>query len=492
MPPNGESNPKPTTSTTGIPSIEHDQAIDLRDVGRRLGRGLSQTIGLALLGLAIAAAAWLGVCSFLPISTSTRVIFSFPGFGKGQYPDGSKFTPNDLTAPDVIDEAIKGASLDAFSGFESKIRAALSVEGIISADETKSRDRLRATGQTPPPYTPDEYEVALTLPRKFPLSNGQRSILLNGIINAYREKFERSYVDVPLAFGSVFQNVGNADYFEYERVLYDEIQNITAYLNQQLAQAKNFRSPTTNLSFSDLLDQTDVFSQIRLNETLGLIRQSGLSRDRKLALIKMDYYLHTLEDQEQKAIEDQKVIQGLLAQAQDHAQSYVLGIKSQAAQPRSENPLLDQGLIDSLLANDSYNFLVRKALDAGLEVKKIQAEKAQLLERRKSMESFLPDSHEDRSGLIVQVQKSLGELQSAYKELVTNIRKTQVDFAHQQFADAIRLSDAIRTEGMLRPLVKVSAVGLFLGAALGMGLSLLGLYVGESGRRKVESGNGAT
>ena len=471
-------------------STEQEEVIDLRDVLKRLGCGLAQIFGLGFLGLAIAAIVYLGAIRSSPLSTSTRVVFSFPGFAKGQYPDGSNFEPNDLTAPDVIDEGIRRQGLDTSSNFESKIRAALSIEGIIPSDVTKARDRLRAAGQTPPPYTPDEYAVTLTLPRNFPLNNGQRALLLNGIVNAYRNKFERTYVNVPLTFGNAFQSLQSADYFEYEQILSDEIQTVTTYLNQQLAQAKNFRSPTTNLSFSDLLGQTDVFSQIRLNETLGLIRQNGLSRNRKLALVKMDYYLHMLEDQEQKAIEDQKVIQGLLAQAQDHAQSYVLGIKSQAAQPRSESPVLDQGLIDSLLANDSYNFLVRKALDAGLEVKRIQAQKAQLLERRKSMAQFLEGSHEDQSALIAQVQKSLGELQNSYQVLITSIRKTQTDFAHQQFADAIRLSDGIRTEGMLRPLVEASAVGLFLGAALGMGLSLLGVYVGKSGGRRSESGDG--
>jgi len=460
-------------------SADQEERIDLLDIFRRLGRGLPQIIGLGLLGLVVAAAADLALSRFLPISTSTRVAFSSPGFGQGQYPDHSMFSPDDLRAPDVIAEAIKQEGLDGSSNFQSKIRMALSVEGIIPSDEAKSRDRLRATGVTPPPYYPDEYAVTLTLPRNFPLNIGQRALLLRGVINAYRDKFARTYVNIPLAFGNAFETLHNADYFEYELVLNDEIQHITAYLHQQLAQANNFRSPTTNLTFNDLLDQTDIFSQIRLNETLGLIRQNGLSRDRKLALIKMDYYLQTLEDHEHEAIEDEKVIQDLLSQAQNRVQSYVLGIKTQATEPRPDAPILDQGLIDSLLANDSYSFLVRKALDAGLAVKSIQAREAQLLERRKSVEVLLEASHEDRSILLVQVQKSLGELQAAYEELIANIRKTQADFEHQQFADVIRLSNSISTEGMLKPLAEASILGLFLGTALGLALSLLGVYLGE-------------
>src|SRR5690606_333409 len=115
--------------------------------------------------------------------------------------------------------------------------------------------------------------------------------------------------------------------------------------------AKAFRSQSTNLSFSDLLKQTQLFTQLRLNETLGLIRQNGLSKNRATAMVKMDYYLRTLEDQERKAAEEAKVVQDLLTKMQERGQGYVLGVKSQAAQSNPGAPILDQGLIDSLLVN---------------------------------------------------------------------------------------------------------------------------------------------
>jgi len=457
---------------------QQDQAIDFLDISRRLGRGMAQILGMALLGVVIAAGVILVASRFQPISTGTRVVFSFPGFEKGQYPDGSKFEPDDLIAPDVVADAIKREGLADSDDFQAQVRVGLNVEGVIPADEVKARDRIRAAGEVLSPYIPNEYAITLTLKRSLPLSIDQRRLLMNAIVNTYREKFERTYADVPLAFGNAFETLKSADYFEYEMVLTEESQHITVFLNQQLDQAKNFRSSSTNLSFSDLLNQTDLFRQIKLDETLGLIRQNGLSKDRNLAMVKMGYYLATLEDQEQEALADEKTVQDLLSKAQEHLQSYVLGIKSELAQPRSEAPLLDQGLIDSLLANDSYNLLVRKALDAGLEVKRIQARKAQLLERRRDMQAFLGKSGASGRVIARQVDDSLGNLKVAYGELIKSIRDTQADFARQRFADAIRLSDKIKTEGMLKPLAEASGLGLFLGAALGAGLSLLGVYFG--------------
>ena len=460
------------------------EGIDLREVFARLARGLAQTLGLAALGLAIAAIVYLVAGPSTTATTSMRVTFAFSGIEKGEYPDHSKFQPADLRAPDVVISALNRQKLDASEETQSKIRAALTIEGIIPPDVIKTRDRLRAAGQNPPAYIPDEYLVTLTLPRKFPLSTQQRGLLLNGIVSAYQEKFQRTYATVPQAFGSAFDTLKNADYFEYELILNAEMQSIISYLNQQLEQAKTFRSSTTNLSFSDLLKQTESFSQIRLNETLGLIRQNGLSRNRGIAMVKMDYLLRTLGDQEQKAMEEEKVVQDLLTKTQERAQNYVLGIKSQATQQRTEAPILDQGLIDSLLANDASNFLVRQALAAGLEVKRIQSEKAQLLERRKNMESFLKSTGEDQSAIITQVQKSLLDLEVSYKDLVSNIRKTQADFAKQQFADAIRISMQPITGSLYRSMVVAAAIGGFIGLALGMGLSLLGVYLG--GRKPAE------
>jgi hypothetical protein len=455
--------------------FNEDDSIDFAELFRRLQRGLPLTLGLALIGLAVAATGYFAAGLFLNVDTTTRIVFSFKGFEKGEYPDQSKFQADDLRAPEIIGEALRRQGLEATEGLQGKVRSALTIEGIIPPNVIKERDRLRAAGQTLPPLVPDEYQVTLTLPRKFSLDNRQREKLLNEIVSVYREKFQRTYASIPLAFGSAFEALKGADFFEYELILNTEIQNITAYLNQQLETAKNFRSQSTNFSFSDLLKQTQLFAQMRLNETLGLIRQNGLSSDRTTAMVKMDYYLRTLEDQEDKAVEEENVVQDLLSKTRQRGEDYVLGVKSQAVQARPEAPLLDQGLIDSLLANDAYNFLIHQALEAGLKVRHIQAEKAILLERRKNMDSFLKGSVIDQSLIIAQAKSSLVGMETAYQALISNIRKTHEDYARQQFGDAIRVTMQARTGSFYPGLTLAGIAGLGVGAALGMGLSLLGI-----------------
>jgi hypothetical protein len=456
-------------------SEEEDPIVDLHDISRRLGRGLGQMIGLALLGLVIAAVTYLVASTRLPVSTSTRVIFAFPGLEKGEYPNQSKFEPDDLRAPEIIAEALKRQRLDTSDEFQSQIRGALDIESVIPPEVMKQRDRMQAAGQSLPFYQPDEYIVTLSLPKNFPINEEQRSRLLNEITGVYREDFGRTFTGSLAAFGHVFDVLRNADYPEYEQVFNREIADLTDYLSRQLQQDKSFRSPTTHLSFQDLLEQTQLFIQDRLSEPLELIHQGGLSRNRALEVAKMEHSLRNLDQQEHHAAGDQKVFTDLLNQPQ--AWRYVLDAKSQANLPYPEIQLLDQAS-DPLLPNNTGGFLVLRAIAAGLKVSQLQADKALLLEQLDALKS----AKEDLSDT-AQVQKLLNDLEPAYHELIDNIRKTQADFARQQFANAIRISAAVSTTGgIFRKLALIGAVGCFLGLAAGMGLSLLGIYVGSAKR----------
>ncbi len=458
-----------------------DDSIDFAELFGRLRRGLPLTLGLALLGLALAAIAYSVHGSFETLTTSTLVVFSFPGFERGEYPDKSKFQPDDLRSPEIVAEALKREGLDATPEIQSKVRAALSIEGIIPDSIIKERDKLRASGQTSRLYVPDEYTLTLSLPRKFPLSSRQRELLLNEIVSVYQEKFTRTYVALPLNTGKAFESLVDADYFDYDLVLNLESQNIGTFLTQMTASARAFRSPRTNLSFSDLLKQSQIFTQIRLNEVLGLVRRDGLSKDRNLAMMKMDYYLKTLSDQENIAVEEEKVVQSLLKQASEREQSYALGVKSQATQQRSDALVVDQGLVDSLLVNDAYNFLVRQTLEVSLKTRRIQSEKAILQERRDNMLTFIKSDLAQKSETLAQFQKSLDSIKRVYESLINDIRLTYEDYQQQQYSDAVRVSMQAGTGGFYRSLALAGMAGLGMGAALGMGLSLLGLAGAKQG-----------
>jgi hypothetical protein len=460
------------------------ESLNLRELWNRVARGAAQIIGFGLLGVVGACLFYFASSLTTTVTTSAHVVFSFPGFERGQYPDGSRFHPDDLRSSGVVSEALSRGGFDHSSDFQSKIQSGLSMEALIPPEINKIRDRLRAEGQVLAPIVADEYRLTLTLPRTFKFNGHEREVLLTNIINVYQENFERTYSDVPAPFANVFDTLRDSDFTDYELILTKDLQSITKYLTLQVNRAPAFRSITTRLSFGDLLEETELFTEVNLDGILSKIYFQGISKNRQAALLKINYYLHTLEEQENKAIQEERVLLDLLAKSQDRAQNYVLGVKTSTASAHPEGPILDQGLIDSLLANDAYNFLIRKDLDAGMKVKDLQAEHSQLLERRKQLESISSDPAADanQAASWADVEKSLSEIERQYSVLLTKIQKTNADFGRQEFASAIRISGSVAAEEPTKGPLFVCAVGLVIGVFAGLGLSFVGVYIGSSPR----------
>ena len=452
--------------------VEKDSGIDFAEMLWRAKRGATTTLGLTLLCAALGLVTALVILSGQTPVTALRIAFGFPGAERGEYPNGTKFQPDDVRAPDVVNEALKHLGLADESGeLSTRLRGAITVSGLISPTIARERDRLRAAGQPLPPYTPDEYEITLSLPRTHSMDMRQRGLFLTEMVNSYREKFSRTFVKLPPQFASAFEQLKTADFPDYELILNRQMRQLHSFLEQQVTQAKQFRSMSNNLSFQDLLRQTEVFAQVHMNEVLGLIYLGGLSKDRTRAIANMDYQLRLLEEQDIRLRQEESVITGLLASTQARAQNYVLAAKSEV--PSNPQTIMDQGLIDALLANDAYNFLVRRALDAGLAVKGVEAEKALLQERRKRLEGFLRDSSAEMAGTMQKTQDALSALEVGYRGLLDDIRIVMDDYAKQEYADAIRLTFQATTRSWLKATVLGAILGCAIGFPLGLGLSLL-------------------
>ena len=100
-PSSGSSNPNESQNSEGTYD-DFSEDIDLSRLFARLRRGVAATLGLAAIGLAFSAGIYLVASPLTTSSTSMRVAFAFSGFGRGEYPDHSKFQPDDLLAPDKI------------------------------------------------------------------------------------------------------------------------------------------------------------------------------------------------------------------------------------------------------------------------------------------------------------------------------------------------------------------------------------------------------
>ena len=447
-----------------------------------LRHGAKQTGGFILLGLLIGAGAVHLNQSHTPAVTTAHVRLSFAGLERGEYPDTSRFQPDDLRRSNLLQAALLKQGLATSPEMITTVQNALSVEGIVPLQVVADRDRTRNTGQPVPWFTPDEYAIRLTESPALKLDASERAKFIEALVEAYQNSFRNTYGELPSNIGRAFERLKSADYVEYEFILNSEVRSIATFLSERLKQAKTFRSPSTGLSYKDLLEQTELFAQIQLNETLSLIREYGLSRDRELAMLKMQSALRLITEREHLALEQEALVKDLLSLTQGRAQSYVLGVTSDSAQTRTTAPLIERSMVESLIVNDAKNFLVREAMDAGLRVAAAQNDKLKIEEMRDGLRKFIEANESTQAAGLVQAQVAIDNLELNYHQLIDNIRKTQADFAQKHLGEAIRISRAPSTTNKLWPLILYGFFGAFLGFSLGCGLSLLGCQLFERKR----------
>jgi hypothetical protein len=222
----------------------------------------------------------------------------------------------------------------------------------------------------------------------------------------------------------------------------------------------------------ELATRVDEFSAIRQDRVLGLIQSVGLSRNRESALIKMDFRLRLLSNEEALARQQEALVRELLDKIATRDASYVLAGKS--ALDESRSPILNKEVLDSLIKNDVYGFLVKKTIDAGQRTREIASQRSELEERRKRMETFSRQDYKVRDDLVGEVDKALSALRKDYDQLVALVRDTDADFVRSSLTDAVRVSFGPSTGSSTRSgLIIIGGWGA-CGVLLGLGLSMVG------------------
>jgi len=472
-----EKNNHPTATFSG--KGENDEILNLREIVGRLRRGGRLIIALIFIGATVAMVVDLLDSPFSTETTSTRIVFSYPGFAADEYPDHSKFQIDDIRSGRYLADALARQHLKLSAKETEDIATGFLIEPVIPPEIAAQRERLRNSNVAMQPYSPDEFVLSINLPRSFPLSSNQRRQLLLDIIDGYKINFQQTYADTPPTFGAAFDVLAGQDISSYEYVLNKEFQTMIDFLDTRSKDAPTFRSRSTGLTFGDLARRTHVFEETRLFSILSRIRKLGYTSDPETVLGQIQYHISVYKERLLDATNEENVVNILLAKAQEREQSYVLGIRSQATQQKQDTTTVDKGLIDSLLANDSYNLLIRRSLDIGIHQRQMQSQVDILNQRYTWVADAAKAPGSDHEREINAVKEDLRGIESLYLKFVSDIRNEETDYAQQKFADAVKITNYPVSESLYRRIVLICAIGAALGGMLGAGLSILDVPVGK-------------
>jgi len=457
-------------TTTHTPQELPDDEISLWDIYTRIKRRFALILGLTCVGLGLGIITGIVVVNARSVPVSVRVQLAFPGMEKLTYPNGQKFDANDLIAPDVLLAACK--KLDMTPDY--KLLNSIMVSPIISEEAIKGRDKRLKAGEDAPPITTSEYQISINLPRYATPDPSQRVLLLNQIVAAYQEKFTRNNVLLGQNYGKVFEGADFSDFLVYEIMLNSEIQTLVDFISAQKTLFPNFRSPRTGLTFSEILKVVEIFQQTRVYNMLGKVWNSAFSKQKEESIMKLNYSIKRMQEQEKLRQDEVAVIQNLLGKSEERDKNYVFA--KRVAEKSSEKDLqssFDQQIVDALIAADTMNLLTRKALEAGLALTDTQNRLRQLEDRKKMLEAPTAPNAGAPALSDVQLVEMQKNLQEAYKSILTQVQVCLEDFANQYYANAIRITVPSKAKSIYLQILIAGIIGAGACGSIGAGLSIL-------------------
>ena len=447
-----------------------DDEISLWDIYTRIKRRLALILGLTFVGLGLGIITGIVVVNARSVPVSVRVQLAFPGMEKSTYPNGQKFDQNDLIAPDVLYAAFQRLGITP----NEKLLNSITVAPIISDEAIKARDKRLKAGEEAPPINSSEFQISINLPRYATPDLSQRVLLLNQIVNAYQEKFTKNNVLLGQSYGKAFEATDFSDFLVYEIILNSEIQTLVDFVNSQKTLFPNFRSSQTGLTFSEILKMIEIFQQVRVYNMLGKVWNDAFSKKKEESIMKLNYSIKRLLEQEKLRQDEVAVIQDLLRRSDERDKNYVFAKRvAQNSGDKEGQSSFDQQIVDALIAADTVNMLTRKALEAGLALTDTQNRLRQMEDRKKMLEAPQSSKSELPPLSDIQLVEMQKNLQQEYQTILSKVQICLEDFANQYYANAIRITVPAKAKSIYLSILVAGIIGAGACGSIATGLSIL-------------------
>jgi hypothetical protein len=218
----------------------------------------------------------------------------------------------------------------------------------------------------------------------------------------------------------------------------------------------------------------EIFQQARVYNMLGKVWNDAFSMKKEESIMKLNYSIKRLQEQEKLRQDEVAVIQDLLRRSEERDRNYVFAKKvAQNSADKEVQSSFDQKIVDALIAADTVNALTRKALEAGLALTDTQNRLRQMEDRKKMLET----SQSSKSDLpplsdvqLVEMQKIL---QQEYQTIISKVQICLEDFANQYYANAIRITVPAKAKSIYRSILVAGIIGAGACGSIATGLSIL-------------------
>jgi len=352
--------------------IAGEDGISIVGIIHAFAKGKVMVLGVTLVAFAIGVVAAFGFY-FVTRSDSGRaeaiLTYNFKGIERGVDPKGKTMDVNQIKSPYVIDLALQDSGFYEDGITVEDVRTNVAIEGILPEDAVQRMLVIRNIAEKEPSrledlldkeHYPAQYYVRLKRAGNLEsLNKTQMTELLDRLLRAYTEYFIEEYSDRYI-LDSITEDFDPSkyDYPEVVRILNNQINNMVSYCDIKKNASPDFRSPTTQMTFGDIISNLELIKSVDVSRISALVHMMKMSRDPERLALVYEYSIRQMEM-------DQKVAQQSSASSKAAADSYqkdtalVVGVTGESTSVTQGSNVYDSLLNQSISQSDRANRLTQ-------------------------------------------------------------------------------------------------------------------------------------
>lgn len=405
--------------------FEPETELDLADIARFFHVNRLRLIGYFSLFLVVGLGALFAWRFTRPLKVQGRLVLSFKGIEKGEYPDGRKFSIGTLRSPDVVRAALMDTKLAGDRAAASRLSPDVEIAPVIPRSVAAKWTKQDKDGSPREEYFPSEYAVSFAL-AGLPREAGVR--LFKALVRRYRDQ-EKDMESSALRLAT--KNI-QSDYYlgllqdsSYE---YEDIPRIfdasVAPLNASLGvMFGNAADPVVQAGLKGVQNDLTAWSTTRLETLKALASAAGIVKNRETASARVRYRLNENNILIQQKTGEIADAFKLLAAVQK-PQPLLIG------QGGKDSAAPDAAALEHLIGGNYVSPVVKRIADLQQETKALEAEKirlekdaARIAQARVVVPGRLPAGYRDA---VASASKELERIVGDYNAIVDQYLTTTV------------------------------------------------------------------
>jgi hypothetical protein len=376
----------------GISEADNDGGEEFPTFGDVVRLLYRQRVRLSLFALAFLSLGLAGLAAWHFSSARTaegRLLLTFAGLERREYPSGARFSAEDIRSAEVLRGAVQTAGLVQRNLDLSALAAGVQVLPVVPAEVLARWKKADRDGVKREEFVPSEFDVVVASPE---LGDAEKLRLFDAIVQSYQARVKHDQ-RVRLRFVSASKIsaqdlIDHYDYWDIPQILSENMFLLAEYVGHLVDESREYKDSLSQYSFRDVETELSLWGRMRLEPLKALTYRRQLVKDKETALLAAQYRMRDLAIQTGRLAAEEASALRLLEAAQKPASLAVSDASSRAG-----IPIVDQPVIDRLMAGEYLAPLVQRISILQQRIQKLETERLRL---ERDME-LLPGAHDVRA-----------------------------------------------------------------------------------------------